>query len=329
MTVSIDSLDPVYGDAVLPFEIEGMDIRGRVTRLGNAANTILCRHNYPEPVARLLGEALALSALMGTMLKYEGIFTFQTKGDGPISFIVADYASTRSADGRLSGGGNLRGYAQFDKAAVEALMAGGSGARLGLTELLGKGYLALTIDQGEHMERYQGIVELEGDSLTDCALNYFRTSEQLPTQIKVVSSHVPEAGGGSSWRASAIMIQHLPRGGQENRIATAEHEAETTENWQRASALMASATLGEMCDMGLPLHELLYRLYHEDGVRVHEAAHLLTGCRCGTKRFDQIMASFPREDLVDMADDGKITLTCEFCTRSYVFELSDLLPKLA
>ena len=327
MNFLADDIDPVYGDVVVPFEIEGMDIRGRVTRLGDAANIILRRHNYPVPVARLLGEALALAALMGTMLKYEGIFTFQTKGDGPVSMLVADYASIRTADGRLSGGGNLRGYASFDKAAVEALMAGGDGAGLGLNDLLGKGILALTIDQGAHMERYQGIVELEGLSLTDCALNYFRTSEQLPTQIKAVAETLPEAGGGSRWCAGAIMIQHLPKGDQKNRIAS--ETEETAENWQRASALMASASAREICDMGLPLQELLYRLYHEDGVRVHEAAHLLTGCRCGNKRFDQILATFPREDLVEMADEGKITLTCEFCTRSYVFKLDELLPKTA
>lgn len=326
MMNSLNMIEAVFTDGVVPFEIEGMDIRGRVTRLGDAANIILRRHNYPDPVAKLLGEALALTALLGTMIKYEGIFTLQAKGDGPVSFLVADYASTRSADGTLTGGGNLRGYAQFNKAAIDELMARESNPNLG--SLLGKGYLALTIDQGQHMERYQGIVELEGAGLTDCALNYFRTSEQLPTQLKLVAEPVPEADGGSVWRASAIMIQHLPRGDQQNRLADDDHIEDTAENWQRASVLMSSATNGELCDTSLPLHQLLYRLYHEDGVRIHDHAHLSTGCRCASKRLDQLLTTFPREDLIDMADDGKISMTCEFCTRTYVYELKDLLPKL-
>lgn len=325
MMNSLNNIESVFADGVVPFEIEGMDIRGRITRLGDAANTILRRHNYPDPVAKLLGEALALTALLGTMIKYEGIFTLQAKGDGPVSFIVADYASIRSADGTLTGGGNLRGYAQFDKAAIGELMARHDNLELG--DLLGKGYLALTIDQGEHMERYQGIVELEGADLTDCALNYFRTSEQLPTQIKVVAEPVPESDGGTAWRASAIMIQHLPRGDQQNRLMNDEDRENTAENWQRASVLMSSASKGELCDTSLPLHQLLYRLYHEDGVRIHDHAHLSTGCRCVNKRLDHLLTTFPREDLIDMADDGKISMTCEFCTRTYVYELKNLLAQ--
>jgi molecular chaperone Hsp33 len=318
-------VEPAFADAVVPFEIEGMDIRGRVTRLGLVANTILHRHNYPEPVAKLLGEALALSAMMGSMLKYEGIFTFQTKGDGPVSLLVVDYASTKGADGSLTGSGNLRGYAQFDEQAVAALMTKNGPQPPGLNDLLGKGHLALTIDQGADMDRYQGIVALEGNSLTDCALNYFRTSEQLPTEIKVVAEQVAEADGGTVWRAGAIMIQHLPSTSGQSHLPG--HSEETAENWRRASVLMSSLSGPEMCNTGLPLQEALYRLYHEDGVRVYPQAHVQAGCRCGAKRLDLLLTTFPREDLIHMAEGGKISMTCEFCTRTYVFKLEEILPK--
>ncbi len=318
----LDNISSITGDLVLPFQIEGADVRGRIARLGLSANTILRRHSYPEPVANLLGEALALTALMGTLIKYEGIFTLQARGDGPVSFLVADYATAQGVDS-APGSGSIRGYASFDRSLIEELITNDQEAPLTLKQLTGKGYLALTIDQGADMERYQGIVDLQGADLTASAANYFQTSEQLPTAIKLVAKKVQQPDGDTQWVAAALMIQQMPRG--DGQTAAPEETDERSESWQRANVLMSSVTDKEMCDERLPLPDLLYRLFHEDGVRVFDPGHLNAGCRCGSKNFDQILKSFSREDLTEMADDGKITMTCEFCTRAHVINLDDVL----
>ncbi len=203
-----EPLIPVYADAVIPFEIRGRDVSGRITRLEAVVDTILGRHDYPAPVAGLLGQALALTALLGSIIKFEGIFTLQIKGDGPVSLLVCDFATPPGANESDAIGGVLRGVANFDAAKLP------DGDAPSLRELVGEGYMALTIDQGGHSERYQGIVELTGETLDECARHYFTTSEQLPSEVVTVCEAVG-SNGRQRWRAGSILIQHLPKGGPE------------------------------------------------------------------------------------------------------------------
>src|SRR5579872_5992663 len=181
-------------DLVQPFQIDPFRLRGRLVRLGSLLDAILTRHSYPEPVAVMLGEAIALAVALAGALKYDGVFTLQTKGDGPIRLMVAD----------VSTAGAVRGYAQYDRARLDATPAG-SGASV--PDLLGAGYIAFTVDQGEHTDRYQGIVELAGATLAECAGHYFRQSEQLQAGIKLAVAH---SGAGGAWRAGGLMLQRVP-----------------------------------------------------------------------------------------------------------------------
>ena len=198
-------LDLPGEDLVLPFEIKPLGVRGRLVRLGAAVDDILHRHDYPPPVSALLAEAVALTAMLGAMLKFDGKFILQTKTDGPVDMIVADYVSP----------GRIRGYARFDAARVAALESPTQQA------LLGNGYLAMTVDQGPDMERYQGIVPLHGEDLTAAAHGYFEKSEQIPTRIRLAAGPLMQRGSkAESWRAGAIMVQHLPREGGQSPLPT-------------------------------------------------------------------------------------------------------------
>ena len=190
-------------DLVQPFQIEATSLRGRLVRLGSVVDTIVTRHAYPDPVAALLGEAITVAVILAGALKYEGVFTLQTKGDGPVRLMVADVTSA----------GAVRGYAQYDEALLAKAMSG-SAIRApnaaSVPRLLGAGHIAFTVDQGEHTDRYQGIVELQGATLAECAHHYFRQSEQLQAGIKTAIGRDPASG---AWRAGGIMLQRLPAHG--------------------------------------------------------------------------------------------------------------------
>lgn len=285
-------------DFLLPFQIDAGAFRGRLIRLGPAVDAILSGHSYPGAVAELLAETLALAAALAGALKYEGIFSLQTQGDGPVSLLVADVTSA----------GDLRGYARFDADKLKAAEGGD------FRRLLGGGYLAFTVDQGGDTDRYQGIVELDGATLADCVRRYFSQSEQLETELKVAVGHDPDAG----WRASALMLQRMPVGGPNQPIFIAD---EADELWRRAVILTASLTPGEMLDPALSSERLLYRLYHDDALRTHETRSLQARCRCSDARVAQTLKSFPRPEIEDMRDDdGTVVVTCEFCKSRYVFD---------
>jgi molecular chaperone Hsp33 len=288
-------------DLVQPFQIEPFALRGRLVRLGPLIDEILTRHAYPDPVAEMLGEAIALAVALAGALKYDGVFTLQTKGDGPIRLIVADVTTD----------GAVRGYAQVDHARLAAMASPVSGS---VPRLLGAGYLALTVDQGEHTDRYQGIVELQGPTLAHCVHHYFRQSEQVEAALKVAVARRPDAAGIPRWRAGAIMIQRLPR---ESFTLEAETEDEA---WRRAAILMSSSTSAELVDPALAPEALLFRLFHEDGVRAHAPHRLAARCRCSTRRVETMLRALQPEDLEDMKVDGRITVTCEFCGRVYPFD---------
>jgi molecular chaperone Hsp33 len=246
-----DRTPPRLDDLVQPFRIDPFALRGRLVRLGPTVDRILSQHEYPEPVAAILGEAITLAVVLAGALKYDGIFTLQTKGDGPVRLIVADVSTT----------GAVRGYAQYDSARLGEIAAGRAGQSPSVPQLCGGGYIAFTVDQGEHTERYQGIVELTGATLAECAQHYFRQSEQIQAGIKLSASRVE----GGMWRAGGLMLQRVPPEGGYAIIAD-----DVEDGWRRAMVLMSSATAAELTDPDLSPRGLLYRLFHEETVRVFD-----------------------------------------------------------
>lgn len=306
-------------DLVLPFEIKPLGVRGRLVRLGPAVDDILHRHSYPAPVSALLAEAVALAATLGAMLKFDGKFILQTKTDGPVDMIVADYVAP----------GKVRGYARFDAVRVAALKAPVQ------ADLLGTGYLAMTVDQGPDMERYQGIVPLDGADLTAAAHSYFEKSEQIPTRIRMAAGPLLQRGAkGEAWRAGAIMVQHLPREGGASPLPTHSGDAPEgsdiappeNDDWVKARLLLDTVEAHELLDPQLSAEQLLYRLYHEDGVTAYPATHLERYCSCSQDSITKMLARFPAEDRADMVTDGEISVTCEFCSTTYKVKPDDLAP---
>ena len=304
-------IDPRPDDLIQPFRIDPFALRGRLVRLGPTIDRILSQHDYPEPVATVLGEAITLAVVLAGALKYDGVFTLQTKSDGPVRLIVADVSTE----------GAVRGYAQYDRERLDAVAspaAAKTGASPSVPALIGTGYIAFTVDQGEHTERYQGIVELAGATLAECAQHYFRQSEQIQAGIKL---SVARAGENGAWRAGGLMLQRVPPEGGYKVIAD-----DVEDGWRRAMVLMSSATPDELVDPELSPRRLLFRLFHEDGVRVFETHPLEARCRCSRERIARILRSFPKDDIDEMRQDPVTTVTCEFCNTSYEFTPDDLAP---
>jgi len=286
-------------DPAAAFQIEGWPVRGRLVRLGETIDTILSAHDYPEPVAALLGEACALAALVGSSLKFDGRLIVQAQGDGPVRYVVADYDTA----------GTMRGFCRFDADEVAAVSQGF--ARPGAQTLLGKGVFIMTLDRGADFERTQGITPIEGESLSLCAEHYFEQSEQVPTKVRLAVGEVTTEAG-RSWRAGGAMIQV---------IAGDTARGSTEEVWDRSRALFATLADDELIDPTIEPQTLLYRLFHEDGVRLEGARALKAVCRCSQDRIATMLLSFPEEDRAEMIEaDGKIHVTCEYCSTKYEIE---------
>ena len=295
----------VLRDYVLPFRVEGHNVNGRVVKLNRLASDVLTRHDYPEAVSRLLGEALVLAAMLGSMLKFDGRFILQMQGDGPISMLMADYAS----------GGNLRGFAQFDAAAVTAALKNEATAMA----LLGaKSHMAFTVDQGADMERYQGIVPLDGDTLAEAALAYFERSEQIGTVLKLAAAPLLLAGGETEWRAGGIVLQQTAATGGIDLPPEGDPE-HVDEDWNRLSILLQTTEDSELLDSELEGETLAYRLFHEDGVRVFEPRRLQFACPCTRERVANMLRGLPDDDRSEMRTQDNIEVRCEFCNEQYVF----------
>jgi molecular chaperone Hsp33 len=301
-------------DIVLPFRTVRSGVIGRLVRLGPAVDEILSHHAAPNAVSQTLGEAVALTALLGTALKIDGKLTLQTKTDGLLDFLVVTYEPP----------GRLRAYARYDKKRV------GADDDIAQGELIGSGHLAITIDPGEEMERYQGIVALTGDGVGEAALTYFHQSEQLPSFVRLAVARHYTAGdkgkpGRWQWRAGGLMIQHLARaGGTEAALDEAfgddEPYSEEDDDWERTRILASTVEDHELLDPTLPPDRLLYRLFHEEGVRAFPAASIEAYCRCSRERVEGFLRSFGAKELTDMREpDGSISVTCEFCTKTYRF----------
>ncbi|MBI1212394.1 MAG: Hsp33 family molecular chaperone [Alphaproteobacteria bacterium] len=295
-------------DFVQSFQIEGMNVRGRVVHLTDVAERVLGAHGYPDVVSGLVAEALTIAVLLGASLKFNGMLTLQTRSTGSVRMIVADYTSP----------GIVRACATFDREAVESL-----GPSASFEDLVGTGSLAITIDPGEDMERYQGVVPLDEDGLAQSAIGYFERSEQIPTAIKVSAAMLSERGQGtgSTWRAGGIMIQNLAAlGGTQTVPSDIAEEA-----WTRASTLFATVDGLELVDPQVESERLLYRLFHEDGVRAFAHQPLEFGCRCSAERVMSVLSRYSREELSDLVEsDGMIGATCEFCSTTYRINPDDL-----
>ncbi len=289
----------VPDDLVGAFQIEGEPVRGRVARLGPAIDEILRGHDYPEPVANLLGEACALAALVGSNLKFDGRLIVEARGAGAVRYLVADYDTS----------GGLRGYCRFDPEEVAAASQGFQ--RPGARSLLGDGVFIMTVDQGADMDRYQGITAIEGETLALCAEQYFAQSEQTPTRVRLAVGQVD-----GQWRAGGVLIQY---------IAGDESRGSTLEAWERTQALFETLGEDELLDIELNSNTLLWRLFHEDGVRVFGSKMLRAFCRCSQDRIETVLKSFPAEDREGMVEpDGKIHVTCEYCSKVYAVEPATL-----
>src|SRR5215475_2606848 len=324
-------------DSILPFEVAALDLRGRVVRLGPMLDDILTRHDYPVPVAKLLGEAVALTVLLGSALKFAGRFILQTQTDGPVHMLVVDFTTP----------GKLRACARFDRARVDAAIAA---AHSSSGELLGRGHLAMTIDQGPAMSRYQGLVELAGGNLEDAAHEYFLRSEQIPTRVRLAVAEEFSAaklqvkagaagaetrpGPRHSWRAGGMLLQFLPKKAERMRgpdldpgdapAGTVRHDIPEDEAWVEGRSLIATVEDIELIDPSLSSERLLYRLFHERGVRVFRSAAVEARCSCSRDGVTNMLKSFSQADRDEMVQDGVISVTCEFCNSKYVFAPADV-----
>ncbi|MXN65973.1 Hsp33 family molecular chaperone [Stappia sp. GBMRC 2046] len=318
---------PAGNDAVLPYAVEPLDVRGRAVFLGPSLDRILDRHDYPVPVSRLLAEAVTLVTLLGTSLKFDGRFTLQTQTDGPVSMLVVDF---ETPDG-------IRACAKFDADAVAAAEREGRGDA---PSLLGRGHLAMTVDQGANMQLYQGIVELDGIGLEEVAHRYFLQSEQIPTVVRLAVAEILDRQEGTMprhrWRAGGVLAQFLPEAPERMRVPDLHpgdapdgaevHEIEEDDAWVEARTLVETLKDEELTDPDLTVEQILFRLFHERGVRIFTPQAVEDRCRCSRQRVEGMLRSFTEEEIRDMTkEENRIEVTCEFCSSQYDFEAEKIL----
>jgi molecular chaperone Hsp33 len=300
-------------DAVLPFEVSALDLRGRLTRMGPALDEILTKHDYPAPVGKLLGEAIVLTTLLGSSLKFDGRFILQTQTDGPVSFLIVDFQAPD----------RLRAYARYDATKLNDGLDSGA--------LLGKGHLAMTVDQGPDMSRYQGLVALDGGNLEDAAHEYFLRSEQIPTRVRLAVGEEWRGGGDGPkhrWRAGGMLLQFLPKAPERAQhdldpgdvpVGVEKPEIEEDDAWVEGQSLIATVEDVELIDPDLSGERLLYRLFHERGVRVFPQLGLRAQCSCSRDAVSSMLKNFAAQDRAEMVKDNKVVVTCEFCSSVYEF----------
>jgi len=296
--------DIVVPRGVVPFFLPRRPVRGRLVRLGPLADALLSRHDNHDAITRTSGQALALVAALASALKFRGSFSLQAKGDGPLAMLLADCTDM----------GALRFYARAKPDELAALLR--LDPEPSSAALLGRGYLAFTVDQGPDMDRHQGIVEITGGSLAEMALHYFRTSEQLRCAIHLACDRT-EAG----WRASALILEKIAGSGGID--PDLDDEAQE-ESWRTARTLASTVTDAELLDDNLTAERLLYRLFHTEGVAADRPRALAYGCRCSRQRLAGILEGFSTDDLDHMAVDGDIVMTCEFCNLAFRFARADV-----
>lgn len=285
---------------IQPFRLESSGFHGRLVRLGSVVDTILSQHDYPDPLAALVGECVALGAALAAALKFEGVFSLQLSGDGPVRYLVCDVTSA----------GAIRAFAGVRDGFPDDGSLGGAS----LPRLFGSGYLTMTIDQGALAERYQGVVDITGGTLTECVHHYFQQSEQFSAAVKLYS----DRGADGRWRSAALMMQMAPESENPNLQEPME------EAWRRTMILQGSCTDAELLDERLSAYDLLFRLFHEEGVRVFDARRIVFECRCSTEKVERVLRSLTDAAMEEMIVDNKVTVTCEFCNNTREFDRDEI-----
>lgn len=289
-------------DFVLPFDLPDLGFRGRIARLDEASTKALSAHPLPEAAQRVLAEALVLSSLLGSALKFTGRISAQIKSDGPLSLLVTDYFS----------GGGLRGYAKFDDARAKDIPPDVS-----FSALTGEGVLAITIEPKPGAKPYQGLVPLLPEGLARSAEGYFGQSEQLPTLLKLSAGTIHQPGSSSGWRAGGIMLQAVPDSDS--------GESEESDDWRRVQMFFDTLEPYELLDTSLSAESVLWRLFHEDEVRVQPSLPLKFQCTCNAEKVRSVLRSYPEGELTELTDDDRRLRTrCEFCGEPYAFSLEEL-----
>lgn len=299
-------------DTCVSFFIDNGAYQGRLIRMSSVLDTIIGKHCYPRPVAAVVAESTVLAAMLACTLKYEGLFTLQTQSNGAVSMVVVDVTSE----------GKIRACASFDEEHLKQNqeLRKTSGEIEAAPHLMGKGHLAFTVDQGPNTELYQGIVDLQGKNLTECALRYFKQSEQIDTDLKLFLQ-APEGESGS-WLAAGIMLQKMPlKGGNES------SPEEMEEAWNEAKVFMESLTQDEVFDAELTSEQLLHRLFHANNLSISKCKNYSFGCRCSREKLLQTLSTFSEDDINAMLENNKVTATCHFCSEKYVFDKGELIKQ--
>ena len=297
-------------DNCVSFHIDNGAFRGRLIRLDQVLNVILGRHQYPRQVSAVVAESTALAALLASTLKYEGLFTLQTQSNGPIPMVVIDVNSA----------GKIRACAKFDEERIKHAqeLRKTEGAIEPAPHFMGEGFLAFTVDQGPNTDLYQGVVDLQGKTLTECALRYFKQSEQIETYLQLYLQAPQNENDG--WKAAGILLQKIPADG--GKVVEGE---EVEEAWNEASILAQSLTDKEIFDEKLSSADLLHRLFHANQLQVTQTKTYSFGCRCNRDKLLNTLHGMKAEDIDDMCENNKITATCHFCGETYTFDKGELL----
>jgi len=299
-------------DTCVSFHINNGAFRGRLVRLDNVVNTILNKHAYPLPVSAVLAESTTLAILLASTLKYEGLFTLQTQSNGPVSMVVVDVTSD----------GKVRACAKFDKEhlARSQKLRKTEGEIEPTPHLLGEGWLAFTVDQGPDTQLYQGVVDLQGKTLSECALRYFKQSEQIDTDLQLFV-HTPQ-GDAKRWSTAGIFIQKMPNLG-----GKIDENTDLNESWNEAKIFMESLKADEVFDSNLSSEEILHRLYHSNTLSISAPKEYHFGCRCTREKLQNTLATFSPEEIESLCEDGQIAASCNFCSEKYLFEKGEILKQ--
>ena len=315
---------PDWDDTVLPFQLDMSDIRGRIARLDGVLDDVLRQHDYPPAIEALVAEMALLTAMIGQMVKLRWKLSLQVRGDGPARIIATDYYGPTD-DGQPA---RMRAYASFDETRIDNTTKP--------FELIGKGYFALLLDQGNDMKPYQGITPIAGGSLSVCAETYFAQSEQIPTRFALTYGKSQIPGKDEGWRAGGVMLQHMPKAsplmssdgatGEDGLMAATDAlDSDGAENWNRANTLLDTVEEMEVVGPTVSPSQLLLRLFHEEEPRIYEAQDIRFGCSCSPERVRDSLSIYSAKDIAHMTtDDDKVTADCQFCGSHYEFDPATL-----
>ncbi len=307
-----------WDDTVLPFQLDHADIRGRIARLDGVLNSVLSQHNYPDQIEALVAEAVLLTALIGQTIKLRWKLSLQIRGNGAARIIATDYYGPTD-EGEPA---RIRAYASFDEDRLE------TGTEP--FDLVGDGFFAILMDQGEGNDPYQGITPLAGGSLAACAETYFEQSEQIPTRFELSFGKSVLPGEPEGWRGGGVMLQHMPaasplREGGEKPDAITLDKPGKEDDWNRVNVLLDSVEALELVGPSVQPTELLVRLFHEEGPRVFDPQPVTFGCTCSPDRVRQSLSIYSAKDIAHMTTEaGTVTADCQFCGAHYFFEPDSL-----